>query len=666
MATINVGKLRVNWKGAYNNATAYEVNDAVSSGGNSYICILASTGNAVTNTTYWNVMAEGTTVLTTAGDIMSHDGSNQIRVARGNAGQVLKVSGTSVSYSNESGFKGATVLESNYGDPVSWNVSPSASTTYGATGSRNWLADYSNNWIPQYAYANPAMGPIANAEQGNQYHMYRHILFLNNEHELCCIGSDPNSYSLNSMYGGNGHSLYTIMNFSNDNGGMRDGDYFVRFWNSSHCMWALTKDGDLFARGYNGYGQLGLGDTTDRYMWCKLATLGPDATHGGVSTQIAGFYPCISSDTGSGSYNHCFAIDSSGRLFGWGHNNTGKLGNGNTTNQTLPVHISSMSNICMVSGRYNSTHIVDTSGNLFYAGGTQNEIDGGLSSGTLSSFTDTGQDSVYQIINSDGYYATTQYANGWYLKTNGELYGIGGNGIGQVGVGSTSQVATWSRVGGSATYSGLVIGGNSYYTTCATLGGTPASPNTTVAIWGYNVNGQCGIDSQTDQHSPTSPSTNTSYTHTVASTTSNTAMSQTDLAFPNTSIRRIYANRGMQGQATCNFFFQDDKYRTWMTGYSNSQDYNKNSSANTIDTELQKVRLDIAQENTTSSITTSHWAGSTETKVNHIHGGGNAYGSEGFTMKTTEDGRVYAWGYNAQGQLDSGGTYVGQWIQIRP
>ena len=49
MSTLNLGKIRFNWTGAYNNSTAYVANDVVSSGGNSYICILASTGNAVSN-----------------------------------------------------------------------------------------------------------------------------------------------------------------------------------------------------------------------------------------------------------------------------------------------------------------------------------------------------------------------------------------------------------------------------------------------------------------------------------------------------------------------------------------------------------------------------------------------------------------------------------------
>ena len=98
MATINLGSIKFNWRGVYNNSTAYAVDDVVSSGGRSYICILASTGNAVTNTTYWNVMSQGGTdvgtTLTTQGDILYRDGSGLQRLAAGTSGQFLKTQGT--------------------------------------------------------------------------------------------------------------------------------------------------------------------------------------------------------------------------------------------------------------------------------------------------------------------------------------------------------------------------------------------------------------------------------------------------------------------------------------------------------------------------------------------------------------------------------------------
>ena len=60
MATVNLGQIKPVFKGAYNNSTAYVLDNIVTSGGSSYICILASTGNAVSNGTYWSTLAAGT------------------------------------------------------------------------------------------------------------------------------------------------------------------------------------------------------------------------------------------------------------------------------------------------------------------------------------------------------------------------------------------------------------------------------------------------------------------------------------------------------------------------------------------------------------------------------------------------------------------------------
>ena len=109
MATIDLGKIKFVNKGAYNNSTAYTPDDVVTSGGSSYICKLASQGNAVTNGTYWDVLAQaGTdvgTTLTTQGDILYRDGSGLQRLAAGTAGQVLRTggSGANVSWVDQAG-----------------------------------------------------------------------------------------------------------------------------------------------------------------------------------------------------------------------------------------------------------------------------------------------------------------------------------------------------------------------------------------------------------------------------------------------------------------------------------------------------------------------------------------------------------------------------------
>ena len=139
MATINLGAIKFNWRGAYNNATAYAVDDVVSSGGSSYICILASTGNAVSNGTYWQQMSAAgtngtdlTTTLTTQGDILYRDGSGLQRLAKPTSDKILQnTSGGVVSWIDApSGkikkittYENATRLSSSAssGDSLHWN-----------------------------------------------------------------------------------------------------------------------------------------------------------------------------------------------------------------------------------------------------------------------------------------------------------------------------------------------------------------------------------------------------------------------------------------------------------------------------------------------------------------------------------------------------------------
>ena len=101
MATLNLGRIKPVFRGAYNSATAYVVDDIVTSGGETFICILASTGNATSNATYWTKLAEkgldGTdvgTTLTTQGDVLYRDGSGLARLGAGTSGQFLKTLGT--------------------------------------------------------------------------------------------------------------------------------------------------------------------------------------------------------------------------------------------------------------------------------------------------------------------------------------------------------------------------------------------------------------------------------------------------------------------------------------------------------------------------------------------------------------------------------------------
>lgn len=59
MGTINVGRVRLSFTGAYSSSTAYEVHEVVYHSGESYVCIQDTTaGTAPTNTTHWTKLAQ--------------------------------------------------------------------------------------------------------------------------------------------------------------------------------------------------------------------------------------------------------------------------------------------------------------------------------------------------------------------------------------------------------------------------------------------------------------------------------------------------------------------------------------------------------------------------------------------------------------------------------
>jgi hypothetical protein len=54
---VNPVPIAMNWQGPYDPLVTYRVNDTVGYNNSSYICILASTGNLPTDTTYWDLLA---------------------------------------------------------------------------------------------------------------------------------------------------------------------------------------------------------------------------------------------------------------------------------------------------------------------------------------------------------------------------------------------------------------------------------------------------------------------------------------------------------------------------------------------------------------------------------------------------------------------------------
>lgn len=88
MSTLNLGKLRFNWRGVYDSAQTYTRNDTVKYQQNSFVCITDTTTGTF-NGSHWAVMAEGMHPATTEGDLITFESGNLVRKPIGAEGQVV-------------------------------------------------------------------------------------------------------------------------------------------------------------------------------------------------------------------------------------------------------------------------------------------------------------------------------------------------------------------------------------------------------------------------------------------------------------------------------------------------------------------------------------------------------------------------------------------------
>lgn len=147
----------------------------------------------------------------------------------------------------------------------------------------------------------------------------------------------------------------------------------------SHVM-LLDEDGDLWAAGYNGNGELGLADTANRTIFTGLTSLPNPVTKVCVSS---GF----NATTGAAFAGHTMALTSNGDVYAWGYNGYGQLGHGDTSSRTAPVKITALSNIVDIGahgGLYGYSWAIDSDGKL-YTWGYNNH--GALGQGTTSNIS---------------------------------------------------------------------------------------------------------------------------------------------------------------------------------------------------------------------------------------------------------------------------------------
>ena len=144
----------------------------------------------------------------------------------------------------------------------------------------------------------------------------------------------------------------------------------------------LKSDGTVYTFGYNNNGQLGLGNTTERTTPTKIVNL-QYILNGTTTTISATDIIAVS----CGSF-HTAILKSDGTVYTFGRNSSGQLGLGNLTNRASPLQISGNFNdiVAVSCGNYH-TIILKSDGTAYAFGDNTNRQLGSILAGSVTSIS---------------------------------------------------------------------------------------------------------------------------------------------------------------------------------------------------------------------------------------------------------------------------------------
>ncbi len=233
---------------------------------------------------------------------------------------------------------------------------------------------------------------------------------------------------------GNGNTTISSVPVAVDTSGVLSGKTIIQIASGIYHSIALASDGTIYAWGRNHLGQFGNGDPNMLFSNVPVAADMNGALAGRTIIQVAA------------GANHSLALSSDGKVYTWGENILGQLGNGNTTNSNIPV-------------------AVDTSGAL--SGKTIIKVDAG-------------------------------YGFSIALASDGTVYTCGDNFRGQLGNGNNTNSNVPVAVNNSGVLSGKTIvqvaAGDQHAIVLASDG--------YIFTWGWNLDGQLGNGSNLNSNVP--------------------------------------------------------------------------------------------------------------------------------------------------------------------
>ncbi len=186
---------------------------------------------------------------------------------------------------------------------------------------------------------------------------------------------------------------------------------------SDNNFFVLTDLGRVLAWGTNGYGAMGDGTNVGSKLAVDIThqfTLLPDEKIMFIRTR----------------YNQSFAVTNFGRLFGWGSNNYGQLGNGTQTDQYDPQDLTAFYNlntdekIIDIAVSQINAMVLTNHGNVFTFGFGTNGAIGNNTAPTyqttpvkITAFFPSGATQIVQVVMGQNYCLA--------LSNSGQVYGFG-------------------------------------------------------------------------------------------------------------------------------------------------------------------------------------------------------------------------------------------------
>ncbi|KAK3086212.1 hypothetical protein FSP39_015293 [Pinctada imbricata] len=250
------------------------------------------------------------------------------------------------------------------------------------------------------------------------------------------------------------------------------------FGSSGNEALYIDDEDDVYAIGSNCSSCLGLGDTHSSFEPRKVEAL--------CKKKIM--------DIAFGSGPHVLAVSSTGDMYSWGHNGYCQLGNGGSSQGLAPVLITANlqgKKILKVACGSHHSLALSQEGEI-YAWGQNN-------CGQVGSGTTTNQPTPRKVMAVIGTKVASSIACGqtssMALMENGEVYGWGYNGNGQLGLGNNVNQPNPCRV---QQLQNIII----CQLACGYAHTLALSDEGVLYTWGANSYGQLGTGNKANQVSP--------------------------------------------------------------------------------------------------------------------------------------------------------------------